>query len=57
MRAIAYLNQRKKNYLGSNAPLQIATLPSNQSTQYSLPLSFNNTGQGQPIFRFKIVSI
>ena len=30
--------------LGSSAQLQIASLPCNQSTQYSLPLTFGNTG-------------
>ena len=31
--------------LGSSAQLQIASLPPNQSTKYSLPLSFNNAVQ------------
>ena len=32
-------------FLGSSAQLQIASLPPNQSTKYSLPLSFNNAVQ------------
>jgi len=32
------------SYSGSSAQLQIASLPCNQSTQYSLPLTFGNTG-------------